>query len=165
MIRVVHPRSGSWYFYPSRIQRSKRHRIPNPDQQHRLRHLPPLRFHCVGGCWDRTQDFVATLALAVRRSNHSEGSHPLRKSYQHALFCLASEHTEWTVFLIFCECSYKVKNTLGFWLLNPWSKISKRRLSLICSRWTGLELYLSSLIANTETGTYLSSRLVFLLSV
>ncbi len=19
-------------------------------------HLPPLRFHCVGGCWDRTQD-------------------------------------------------------------------------------------------------------------
>jgi hypothetical protein len=22
-----------------------------------LLHLPPLRFHCVGGCWDRTQDF------------------------------------------------------------------------------------------------------------
>jgi hypothetical protein len=21
-----------------------------------LRHLPPLRFHCVGGCWDQTQD-------------------------------------------------------------------------------------------------------------
>jgi hypothetical protein len=21
-----------------------------------LFHLPPLRFHCVGGCWDRTQD-------------------------------------------------------------------------------------------------------------
>ncbi len=21
-----------------------------------LLHLPPLRFHCVGGCWDRTQD-------------------------------------------------------------------------------------------------------------
>jgi hypothetical protein len=21
-----------------------------------LMHLPPLRFHCVGGCWDRTQD-------------------------------------------------------------------------------------------------------------
>ncbi len=19
-------------------------------------HLPPLRFHCVGGCWDRTQE-------------------------------------------------------------------------------------------------------------
>jgi hypothetical protein len=19
-------------------------------------HLPPIRFHCVGGCWDRTQD-------------------------------------------------------------------------------------------------------------
>ncbi len=22
-----------------------------------LLHLLPLRFHCVGGCWDRTQDF------------------------------------------------------------------------------------------------------------
>jgi hypothetical protein len=21
-----------------------------------LLHLPPLRFHCVGGCWDRTED-------------------------------------------------------------------------------------------------------------
>jgi hypothetical protein len=21
-----------------------------------LLHLPPLRFHCVGGCWDRTHD-------------------------------------------------------------------------------------------------------------
>ncbi len=21
-----------------------------------LLHLPPLRIHCVGGCWDRTQD-------------------------------------------------------------------------------------------------------------
>ncbi len=21
-----------------------------------LHHLPSLRFHCVGGCWDRTQD-------------------------------------------------------------------------------------------------------------
>ncbi len=23
-----------------------------------LLYLPPLRFHCVGGCWDRTQDYV-----------------------------------------------------------------------------------------------------------
>ncbi len=38
-----------------------------------LLHLPPLRFNRVGGCWDRT---VATLALAVRRSNHSTRSHP-----------------------------------------------------------------------------------------
>ncbi len=30
-----------------------------------LLHLPPLRFHCVGGCCDRTQD-----CCAVRRSNH-----------------------------------------------------------------------------------------------
>jgi hypothetical protein len=32
-----------------------------------LLHLPPLKFHLVGGCWDRTQE-CATLALAVRRS-------------------------------------------------------------------------------------------------
>ncbi len=31
-------------------------------------HLPPFRFHCFWGCWDRT---VATLALTTRRSNHS----------------------------------------------------------------------------------------------
>jgi hypothetical protein len=40
-----------------------------------LLYMPLLRFHCVGGCWDRTQA-VATLALAVRISNHSAGSHP-----------------------------------------------------------------------------------------
>ncbi len=36
MIRVVHPRSGSWFFtHPgSRIQGSKRHRIPDLDPQH-----------------------------------------------------------------------------------------------------------------------------------
>jgi hypothetical protein len=34
-----------------------------------LLHLPPLRFHCADGCWDRTRT-VATGALAVRRSNH-----------------------------------------------------------------------------------------------
>jgi hypothetical protein len=37
MIWVVHPRSGSRIrilsFYPSRIQGSKRHRIPDPDLQ------------------------------------------------------------------------------------------------------------------------------------
>ncbi len=35
-----------------------------------LLHLPPLRFHCVGGCR------VATFALAERSSNHSARSHP-----------------------------------------------------------------------------------------
>ncbi len=37
-----------------------------------LLHLPPLRFHCADGCWDRTQDRQLQLhgALAVRRSNH-----------------------------------------------------------------------------------------------
>jgi hypothetical protein len=38
-----------------------------------LLHLPPLRLHCVGGCWDRTQDCCD---LAVRRFNHSARSHP-----------------------------------------------------------------------------------------
>jgi hypothetical protein len=40
-----------------------------------LLHLPPLRFPCVGdaGIEPRT---VATLALAVRRSNNSARSHP-----------------------------------------------------------------------------------------
>ncbi len=41
----------------------------------KLLHLPPLIFHCVGGCWDRTQGTVATSALAVRSSNHSTRSH------------------------------------------------------------------------------------------
>ncbi len=40
-----------------------------------LLHMSPLIFHCVGGCWDRTQDSCAT-TLAVRRSNHSARSHP-----------------------------------------------------------------------------------------
>jgi hypothetical protein len=39
-----------------------------------LIHLLPLRFHCVGRCWNRRTD--ATCALADRRSNHSARSHP-----------------------------------------------------------------------------------------
>jgi len=43
-----------------------------------LLHLPPLRFHCVGGCWDRTLDsYLRLRQLAVRRSNHSARYHPL----------------------------------------------------------------------------------------
>jgi hypothetical protein len=34
MNRVVHLGSGSWFFYPSRIQGSKKHRIPDPEPQH-----------------------------------------------------------------------------------------------------------------------------------
>jgi hypothetical protein len=37
-----------------------------------LLQLPPFRFRCVGGCWDRNED---TLALAAGRSNHSARSH------------------------------------------------------------------------------------------
>jgi hypothetical protein len=40
-----------------------------------LLHLPPLRFHCVGGCWDWTQD-CCDIVSAVKRSNHSTRSHP-----------------------------------------------------------------------------------------
>ncbi len=36
-----------------------------------LLHLPPLRFLCVGECWDRTQD-----SCDFRRSNQSARSHP-----------------------------------------------------------------------------------------
>ncbi len=36
----------------------------------------PLGFHCVGGCWDRTQ-YCSDLTLIVRRSKHSARSHPL----------------------------------------------------------------------------------------
>jgi hypothetical protein len=39
MIRVVHPGSGLLSFYPSRIQGSKRHRIPDPDPKHWF--IPP----------------------------------------------------------------------------------------------------------------------------
>jgi hypothetical protein len=33
-----------------------------------LHHMQPLRFHCVGGCLDRTQDCF-NLGLVVRRSS------------------------------------------------------------------------------------------------
>jgi hypothetical protein len=38
-----------------------------------LLHLPPLRFHCVGRCWDRTQD-CSSLASTARRSNQLQYS-------------------------------------------------------------------------------------------
>jgi hypothetical protein len=39
-------------------------------------HLPPLRFHCVGGCWDRkTQDCCAFGIGSQTHSNHSAKSH------------------------------------------------------------------------------------------
>ncbi len=43
--------------------------------------LPPLRFHCVGGCWDWTQDCcdfgIGSHSLTVKRSsNQSARSHP-----------------------------------------------------------------------------------------
>jgi hypothetical protein len=40
-----------------------------------LLHLPPLRFHGVGGCWDRTQHCCG-LGLDSQNSNHSARFHP-----------------------------------------------------------------------------------------
>jgi hypothetical protein len=48
------------------------------SQPQTLLHLPPLRFLCVGGCFESNPGQVATSALAVRRSNHSARSHPLK---------------------------------------------------------------------------------------
>jgi hypothetical protein len=40
-----------------------------------LFHLPSLRFHCVGGCWDRTQD-SCDYGIDCQRLYHSARSHP-----------------------------------------------------------------------------------------
>jgi len=56
--------------------------------------MPPLIFPRVGGCWDQTLQprTVATMALAVRRSNHhSVRSHPLgsdQRSNRNSPSCL-----------------------------------------------------------------------------
>jgi hypothetical protein len=39
-----------------------------------LLHLPPLRFHCVRRCWDRTQD-CCDFGIDSRISSHSARSH------------------------------------------------------------------------------------------
>ncbi len=57
-----------------------------------LLHLPPLRFRCVGGCWDRTAGQLRLTALAVRRSNHSARSHP-RSARYHPQLCLIASTT------------------------------------------------------------------------
>jgi hypothetical protein len=41
---VLHLKGGFFGFFSLYVRYSK------------LLHLPPLRFHCVGGGWDRTQD-------------------------------------------------------------------------------------------------------------
>ncbi len=59
-----------------------------------LLHLPPLRFHCVGGCWDRTRT-VATLALAVRQSNYSARSHAWSAGW---LYCAPADSQHFLLF-------------------------------------------------------------------
>jgi hypothetical protein len=39
-----------------------------------LFHLPPFRFHCVGGCWDRTQDSCDN-GIGCQTLYHSARSH------------------------------------------------------------------------------------------
>jgi hypothetical protein len=46
-----------------------------------LIHLPPLRFHCVGGCWDRTQDSCDYGIGCQTLYNHSARSHPFSMPY------------------------------------------------------------------------------------
>jgi hypothetical protein len=41
-----------------------------------LPHLPPLRFHCVGGRWDRTQDSCDYVIGCQTLEPHSARSHP-----------------------------------------------------------------------------------------
>jgi hypothetical protein len=41
-----------------------------------LLHLPPLRFHCVGGCWDRTQD-SCDYDIGCQTLYHMARSHPI----------------------------------------------------------------------------------------
>jgi hypothetical protein len=41
-----------------------------------LLHLPPLRFCCVRGCWDRTQDCLRFQHRQPDAPNHSARSHP-----------------------------------------------------------------------------------------
>ncbi len=45
-----------------------------------LRHLPLLKFHCVGGCWDQTQD-CCDFGIDSEISNHLAKSHPHRIEY------------------------------------------------------------------------------------
>ncbi len=68
MIRVVHPGSGSILFtHPgSRIQGSKRHRIPDPDPQHRF-HVGSWLFWLVVGCLQGW--YIVTYALAIYHLN------------------------------------------------------------------------------------------------
>ncbi len=42
-----------------------------------LLHLPPLRFHCVGGCWNQTQDCCDFGIDSQKLYNLSDRSHPL----------------------------------------------------------------------------------------
>jgi hypothetical protein len=40
-----------------------------------LLHLPPLKFHCFGRCWDRTQD-CCDFGIGNRTLNYWARSHP-----------------------------------------------------------------------------------------
>jgi hypothetical protein len=42
-----------------------------------LIHLPPLRIHCVGGCWDRTQDCCDFSFDSQKLSSVLVRSHPI----------------------------------------------------------------------------------------
>ncbi len=77
MIRVVRPRSRIRIltFYPSRIQGSKRHRIPDPDPQHWLGK------HCKA--WTNTKLLTGNMYIVyIQRQTGSLQSTNLQKLYR-----------------------------------------------------------------------------------
>jgi hypothetical protein len=85
-----------------------------------LRHLPPLTFHCVGGCWDQPRT-VATLALTVIRSIHSAGSHPqtqqdlvphLNPHKKNMYVKETPSGAQGSIYCVFCESRFAEKITL-----------------------------------------------------
>jgi hypothetical protein len=44
-----------------------------------LLHLPPLRFHCVGGCWDRTSELAVMQTLHPPRLDLIHQPPPLKR--------------------------------------------------------------------------------------
>ncbi len=55
--------------------------------------LPPLRFHCVGGCWDRTQDCCVRLRHCKGKEERNLPSRPCHRQH-HRSSCSAA-HPGW----------------------------------------------------------------------
>jgi hypothetical protein len=56
-----------------------------------LLHLPPFRFHCIGGCWDRTQDCCSKQSARSHPQNTPSSQLPFnaqRRPFSLVSFCL-----------------------------------------------------------------------------